>query len=289
MKIRFLQDFVDKFRGKIYGIGDLVRRYKYVNSIKNFSVIAFGSSHMGGAYRPAPPPNGENTKLNFGFPYQDLYYSYNFYKYLNSKSTKTILLTFSVFSPGDVTIKSKLHGICVLYKLLFGVPYQYGNIAEEKNLKQLETSYNKKINKYKNKLKNSKYIKDKPRYKRILDKSPAAIEKVKIRAQKHFKINQRPVQMEYISKFLEDTKENSQKIYIILSPVTKYYKETLPSSDIIYSELYKMVDEKKYPHAKIVNFYDCEEFQDDDFLDGDHLNSYGAEKFTRLIEKIIEE
>ena len=252
MKIRFLQDFVDKFRGKIYGIGDLVRRHKYVNRIKNFSVIAFGSSHMGCANRPAPPPNGETTKLNFGFPYQDLYYSYNFYKYLNSKSTKTILLTFSVFSPGDVTIKSKLHGICVLYKLLFGVPYQYGNIAKEKKLEQLETAYNKKINKYKNKLKNSKhYIEDKPSYARILDKSPAAIEKLKIRAQKHFKINQRPVQMEYISKFLEDTKENSQKIYIILSPVTKYYKEALPASDIIYSELYKMVDEKNIRMQKL--------------------------------------
>lgn len=82
MKIRFLQKLIDKLRGKPYAIGDLVRRYEYATRIKDFKTIALGSSHMGCAYRPAPAPEGEAQDLNFGFPYQDLYYSYHFYKFL---------------------------------------------------------------------------------------------------------------------------------------------------------------------------------------------------------------
>lgn len=287
MKIRFLQKLIDKLRGKPYAIGDLVRRYEYATRIKDFKTIALGSLHMGCVYRPAPAPEGEAQDLNFGFPYQDLYYSYHFYKFLNSNSTKRVLLSFSVFSPGDVTIKSKSDGICVLYKLIYGIPYQFDNIAEEKKLKQLEKPLLKKIEKYKRKLKNSQnYIYDKPRDAKILDKSPKAIENIKIRAGKHLKINHRPTQMEYLHKLLEATKANSQEFYIILSPVTSFYKSALPPSDVIYAELYKIIDNDKYPNAKIINFYDSEDFTDDDFMDGDHLNSQGAKKFTELLNHL---
>ena len=112
-------------------------------------------------------------------------------------------------------------------------------------------------------------------------------EVLKTRALKHYKINQREkIPMEYFKKLLDETASNEQKIYIILPPALDAYKNPLPTSDIIFEELYKTCED--YSHVKILNLYDNTEFTATDFVDGDHVNEAGAIKMTQKIHDFIQ-
>ena len=44
---------------------------------------------------------------------------------------------------------------------------------------------------------------------------------------------------------------------------------------------------REYDGVVYFNFYDDKRFKEDDFKDGDHLNSKGAKKITQILNNII--
>lgn len=279
MKIEFIQNIIDKLRVKVFGLKPMLKKSVGIKSMRNIETLAIGSSHMEWGFIP------REREFNLGSPSLDLYYSYSLYKLYASKDVKNIFVTFSVFSPNDILIKSGLAEICTSLKLLHGIDYQDSTIAEQKGLYKLEKSYSKKISKRKSKLN----LPD--NYRGEADYSCTNVtrnaDKFHKRALAHFKINQKKSnQMDYCIKLLEETKENEQKFYFVLPPMHQLYKEVLPNSNIIFERLYKICHE--YSHVKILNLYDSKEFEDSDFMDADHLNYSGATKMSTIMHEAIE-
>ena len=220
----------------------------------------------------------DNEKeLNLATPSQDLYYSYSlFEKY--GQSSKNIILTYSVFSKGLCLIKTNEIELCILLKEIFGIDYQFKNIAKKKNLYLLEPFYKIWINKY---LKNPKSLNLRKTTEREIQ-SINSKDYIQKRAKKHYKNYQRNFnQLNYIKKFIEKTKENDQNLILILPPAKKIYKEVLPDGKKIFQHLFKIC--KNYNHIKILDFYNSDSFSEEDFLDGDHLNIAGGWKLTKII------
>ncbi len=281
MRLDFVQDIIDIIRGKIFALHPIVDKYECYERVKNYHTLALGSSHMEKGYIPSV---GE---INMGSTSQDLYYSYNLYKLFNNQNLKRVFITFSVFSSGDFLIKSRsgMGRMCIIFKLLYGIPYQLEEYAAKNKFKYWEKYYNSQIKRYRKKIKlpdeyRGEFIRD------DIKDIPKDITKIKQRALRHYKIHcKEEKNIEYLIKLLEDTKKNSQELYIILPPATSIYKSPLPASSVIFSDLYEIC--KDYSHAKIINLYDSDKFTDEDFRDGDHLNLNGRKKFTNLLHEYI--
>lgn len=118
------------------------------------------------------------------------------------------------------------------------------------------------------------------------DIPPKDRETINIRAQKHYKINQKSSnQMDYCLKLINETELNNQKLYFILPPAHRYYKEVLPKSEKLFEKLYEVCS--GFSHIEIINLYDSDIFTDDDFTDGDHLSYSGAQKMTTIVREKI--
>ena len=91
--------------------------------------------------------------------------------------------------------------------------------------------------------------------------------------------------MDYCLKLINDTLRNGQRLYFVLPPAHRFYKEVLPSSEKLFEKLYEMC--KNFSHVEIINLYDSNIFTDDDFSDGDHLNEMGAKKMTRIMRGVL--
>lgn len=282
MRIKFIQEIIDRLRGKAFALESVVNKYECYLRAKNYHTLLLGSSHMEHGYISS---EGE---INMGSSSQDLYYSYNLYKILNKEELKRVIITFSVFTPGDFLIKSSLNKICIMFKLLYGFPYQNIDQAKKSKLAKWEKFYKKHIEKYRKNLNLPEDYNGNLLSYSTKKVSLEEVKKIEKRALAHFKINQKSEKnMEYCIKLLEDTKQNSQDIYFVLPPATDFYKSVLPSSDVIFEELYKVCE--NYPHAKIIDLYDSKEFSNGDFVDGDHLNIYGCKKITEIIRRNLNE
>lgn len=112
------------------------------------------------------------------------------------------------------------------------------------------------------------------------------INEIHKRALAHFKINQKSSnQMDYCVKLIKETKENEQNLYFVLPPMHQRYKKVWPNSNIIFERLYKIC--QKYSHVQILNLYDSKEFEDNNFMDADHLNHNGAAKMSAIMHEAI--
>lgn len=112
MRIDIIQEMIDILRGKFFTLDIMLKKAVNLKNRTDFTVLALGSSHMRCGFIP------QKGEINLGSASQDLYYSYNLYKIFNSDSVKNVLLTFSVFSPNDILLKSGFAKIAISFKLL---------------------------------------------------------------------------------------------------------------------------------------------------------------------------
>ncbi len=275
MKINFIQKIIDKIRNKPHSyislLGTKVLSFEKIKD--KIDTLILGSSHAQFGYR------AKANEFNLGLSYQDLYHSYNLCKksFKHPHKIKTIVLFYSVFSPGHQQIRTRDFDICSIYKAVCQIDYQDENIAKEKQLEKLTSKFNKQYKHFKKKFKlNIQYRGNETSFK-TATKTKEASE----RALPHFKNNQRNNnQTQYVEKIYNIAKENNAKLLIVIPPATKSYKDCLPSSDVLFKELYEL---QKKLNFNIINVYDNTSFNDNDFKDWDHLNLTGAEKLTKII------
>ena len=279
MRIVFIQELIDRIRGKVFALPSVTNKAVCLKYAKDFNTIILGSSQMECGYIPS---EGE---INLSSSSMDLYYTYNYYHKYQNKNVKNIIIGFSVFTQGASLIMQSLANICILHKIHSGIEYQYPKIAREKRLYSNEKRYKKLSEKYISKTQfPQNYRGELLKYSEEIQRD--LMENVKERALKHYKNNIREnSQMEYCKKLLDETFSNNQKLYIVIPPCSEIYREPLPSNEVIFKNLYKLCSE--YTHVQIINLYDSEEFSVKDFIDGDHLNKWGAEKFTKLVKMNI--
>lgn len=280
MKIKFLQNIIDKIRNKPNFTKLLVYKVKGYGKLREIETLILGSSHLANGYIPI---EGE---YNFAMPSQDLYYAYNLYKKFNNYDVENLVIAMSVFTPGLSIIKTQCAEFSVPYKVLLGIDYQEEEFAQKKDLYSLEQKCQEEIEKYK------KEIRIPYEYYGGLLKFPHKkfdVEKAHERALGHLKNNQRPIsQMHYCNKILDMAKQYNQRVFFVIPPVTKAYREVLPNKEFLFKDLYEIV--KNYDNAIVLDYYDTGLFNEKkDFTNEDHLNQRGAEKLAKLVREKIEE
>lgn len=279
MRIQFVQDIIDKLRRKVpysFYIKNLGKKILSYEKIKDdIDTIILGSSHAQLGYR------AKANEFNLGLSFQDLYYSYELYKKFCNPKLKKVILFYSVFSPGNQTIKTKFSKTCITHKIITSIDYQDKKVAKNKKLYNLEADYNCQFEKYKKKFHfDSNYRGNEIKYTTSF-KSPVAQE----RANAHYKNNIRHNnQTDYVKKMLELANKNGINFLVVLSPATKAYRDCLPPSHELFAELFMLA---KTNNINIINMYDTEIFKNSDFIDWDHLNLKGATKLTAEIKKHV--
>lgn len=280
MKIEFIQKLIDKITNKPSFSKLLLYKYEAFKQCDDINTIVLGSSHLANGFI------AQNNEFNFAMPSQDLYYAYQLYKKLNNEKIKNIIIAFSVFTPGLNIIKTKCAQYCIPYKILFDIDYNNSLDAKEKNLYESEEKYIKEFKALNKKLKPIKNYRG-----NILRYPKTKFNKIKAqnRAMKHYKNNQREdSQIKYCKYILKEADKNNQKVYFILPPATKNYRNALPKVEDLFKCLYSLFDD--YKNMQILNYFDSDLFDEKkDFTNEDHLNKNGALKLTQMIRSKINE
>ena len=242
----------------------------YKNTMKTLIV---GNSHGFYGYRA----EGGLNEINACELSQDLYYSYELYKKnADAPNLKTVVLFYSVFSPGLIVEFTEEQWRCDFYKFFYNIPYRFHTDAEkEKVLKgmaahvetwaapPLETAY----------IGNHDYSS-------FLPEGIALSERVR----KHLKNGKRPTnQTEYVRKTALLTKEKGHDLYVVIPPHRSDYTRLLPTP---YEGLFPDLRALKQDF-KILSFLGDSRFADSDFGDMDHLNKTGAEKLMGFIREAM--
>ena len=280
MKIKSIQDILNTLRNKVHidgyikFLGNKTITYETIKD--DIDILILGSSHAQFSYR------AKDNAFNFGASSQDLYYSYKLYEKYN-KNLKTIILFYSVFSPGNQTIKTNYANVAVKYKIITEIDYQDTLTAKEKNLYELEDQFKKEYVLYKQKHRcNTKDRGNQKHYQsQINDISVAE------RAYKHLKNNLRDNhQTDYVIKMKDLANCNNARFLVVIPPATSTYKNCLPSFDKLFKELLNASNQKD---IEILNLYDSPLFLDSDFVDCDHLNLKGAKKLTKIVNEYLKQ
>ena len=273
--MNFFQRVIDKFRNKLNLEQEMVIKKKAISICSDFETLILGTSCAYYGYRP------NQNELNLAIGSQDLYTSYNLYKKLEHKNLKNIIISYSVFSQGFTLIRTHDRERSVWYKLLYGIEYQYPEIAKENNLYNKEKSISDCLNGY------TRDLTIKPTYrgeqfqykKRKIDK-----DNVKIVAGKHLKNNRREdSQVRYCDMLSNDTKDKNINVYIVIFPRPDFYRQFLPKKEELFKDIYDVC--KKYNHVRILDYYDSQDYGADDFCDDSHLTLDAAVRFTDCIRK----
>lgn len=274
MRLSLIQNIINICRGKLLYLKEIADKYANLQNTETFNTLVLGSSH-------AIFYQADENELNLATSSQDLYYSYSLYEKYGQKA-KNIILTYSVFSKGLCLIKTNEIELCILLKEIFGIDYQFKKIAKNKLMYILEPFYKIQIKRYlkdNNALRKRKYNDKEAQFMNSTDY-------IQNRARKHYKNYQREInQLGFIEKFIEKTKENNQKLILILPPAKVIYKETLPNGKEIFEHIFEIC--KKYNHVEIHDFYNSNFFKEEEFADGDHLNILGQTKLTEMIKSKI--
>lgn len=258
---------------------------KFVNSDKYYKVISTGISYsMVGI-------NGDilNYKIySFANGSQDLYYDYKIVELISKKynevfkSIKYCLIGLSYYSfQYDLSLSSMKSKIIQYYDIL----KDYHNckcyiddeettiinqkIAEKiirKKLTRLKSEIFKEVS-YKDKLDIGKKISEKDCNKNY----PETVKENK----------------QILKDYLKLLKDNNIKPIVVVFPASKYYTNYF--SKRIEDEFHSIINEVKREYEfQYIDYFRSELFDDEDFQDVSHLNSKGAEKFTNILNNIIE-
>ena len=240
---------------------------------ESVNTLVIGSSHARMGWIAS---EGE---FNLGFGYQDLYYSYNLYRrYMDSPALKTVVVFFSVFSPGHRLIKTREARICVAFKAIGGIDWEDNVHADRLRLSWLYHLYRRKVRNY---LDSHKYEDgDRGNEKKY---TPFPATTAAERALGHLKNNCRDFDMtQYLWRIVEEAKIRNQRVCVVVPPVTVQYRAALPSAKVLFKSL---EDIGTWKNAILLNHYDDDRFTDADFVDWDHLSVNGAKKLTKIVRE----
>ena len=93
--------------------------------------------------------------------------------------------------------------------------------------------------------------------------------------------------LEILEKFISDCKEKNVKVLLIIPPAWKTYKEHLNAIQMKKTIAACFDLSGKFDNVTFISLFDDRRFNIDDFANADHLNDRGAEKISRILDRII--
>lgn len=210
---------------------------------------------------------------NLGLTSSGLYCSYHLYKnYANKlKNLKKVILTVGVFVPGYNLAYTKERYRLVSYNYFFEIP-----LVNEKAIKKRFVKYiRNKCSTLKNSEINLDYMGYEKKYSFFKNQDMTA------RAKSHLKANKRePDEMIWLEKLYQDIKKDNRELIIVIPPFRNDYSSALTHKNDVFYKFFQLDK-----GIKIIDMFDLNLFDYQDFGDGDHLNENGAIKFTEFVFK----
>lgn len=93
--------------------------------------------------------------------------------------------------------------------------------------------------------------------------------------------------IQHIQGIIDDCGKRNIKVILLTTPTYHTYVELLDSAQLMEMEDVCNQFAEQYEHVVYLNWLKHESFTEDDFYDADHLNEYGAEKLTRMLDEYI--
>lgn len=277
--------------------------YGFIDSSKEFEGFITGLSYF---------EVGINTRFfkknffNFGVSSQDLFFDYHIMKYalefenLKKHIKYTIIgLAYYEFHYDLSKSRNKNTIRTEIYYPILGTVHNYRN--RENFIKEYKTYRTICNNILKSDYSRTIYNYTKTYYEKVLDgvfkrefdsKSLSEIKKEELIKDIKMDFNKKyPLTVEenkeILSSYLELLKLNNIKPIVLVCPATKLYRDNCSIS--IKNEFYDIINEMKSKYEfQFIDCFENEEFEDEYFYDTSHLNYKGAEKFTKLLNNIIE-
>ena len=92
---------------------------------------------------------------------------------------------------------------------------------------------------------------------------------------------------QYLKDIIDDCVKRDIKVILFTTPTHKSYFELLDANQL--NEMNDICNRFDDKHENVVylNWLKNDAFTDEDFFDADHLNEYGAEKLTKMLDEYI--
>lgn len=233
------------------------------------------------------------SAINFALGSQDLYYDYKIVKYLienhkeKFKNIKCCLIGLSYYSFQYDLSLSAMKNKCLLYNNTLKDLHNY---KIQERIKTCYENSNYIANKVFVRNENGSYsfhwgIAAKQNYNinniDIIGKNQADLD-----CNKDYPITVKE-NKQIFKEYLKLLKDNNIKPIVVVFPASKYYTKYF--SKRIEDEFKDIIDKvSKECDFQYIDYFRSDLFNDDDFQDVSHLNSKGAEKFTNILNEIIE-
>lgn len=224
----------------------------------------------------------DEKSINFGIDAQDLYYSYKILeKYVNLiPNLKNVVLYYRVFSPGHELEKSPQVYRTAYYSAFLDIPYKNKLIAMNKGVIELEKKLIKLAPKLEERLKKIPYDLMTPEHPNV---NPPALEQKWI--SRWLDLNKRNTQNFYLHNIFKLAKSRNCKVIVVISPYNPRIKSQLPSGSELFQNLRDICD--MYEFVEIYNAFDDSQYDENDFIDGEHMSRSGALKATAVINQYL--
>ena len=233
--------------------------------------LVLGSSHGDFDFHAA------GNEFNFCISSQDLYTSYEIYKkYADLKNLKTVILFYSVFSPGFDQEMTNDREAPVIYKTLLDIPYRH---PERNNYEKTEKAFLKYA-------RSDKYYYDHMDARGNFDHSSFISSDIASDVEKrvigHLKNNARENrQTKYVAEMRKLAEERGHTFAVVIPPARSDYMQRMPPRETVFKDLFALKD------VRVLDYFGSPDFSDDDFGDMDHLNLQGALKLSGFIRDAL--
>jgi len=285
-------------------------------SFKNFShyknkiaVLVFGSSH---ALYGVNPQYFDEFGYNFSYSAEDIFYSYmKLRRYINEMpNLKTVMLCVDYFSPGYFERKSQFREISYGYggyipeqlslrgyferlSAFFRVRPWFADSFKRKYLKRedikiaenegnLSDNYSVFPGIADQTMLASGYFytnRDRPE----LKTSEGAEKQTRIFAVDNYDQERVHFNEGILNKFIGLCEKKRVRVILFTPPYTEAYRKAYPCGHITVMRNMVKKAMRGHDNAAYYDYSASEAFAAEDFLDSDHLNAKGAEKFSKLL------
>lgn len=93
--------------------------------------------------------------------------------------------------------------------------------------------------------------------------------------------------LQYLEWIIQDCQKRNIKVILLTTPTFHTYYDVLNQDQVTEREEICNNLVKKYSNVTFLDWLKHEQFNEDDFFDADHLNEYGAEKLTKMLDEYI--
>lgn len=256
--------------------------------LNDIRILTFGSSH---SYYGIRPEFFSKTAFNFAFVSQSIKYDKFLYEKYATRcdSLKYVILPISYFSLRSNLEESlekwRIKGYCIYMDCDYHKtnPAYNLEITSKNKIFQLKDAFSQTLNLIT--CDSLGFCLNYKKENRVQDWKSTG-ETACVRHSKGEKENVQ-TNVEYLEWIIQDCEKRNIIVILLTTPTYHTYHSKLDSEMVLERENICKNLETQYTNVLFLDWLKHEDFTEDDFFDADHLNEYGAEKLTKMLDEYI--